>query len=188
MVYCRFTKSRGPPNLGNQRVEKSASPMFGKVCCGLNFDKLALQLWNLQPRSSVWLAFPLLLADTFTDSSKEMESSSWIIIRNYMAYIVGTSSLVSVLAFLCSQGSPGDNPASSWASRREFWRSVTSTLFCSCGNQEPKATVFQHKKCHAHHSNGVDVYSARPKFPRSTEDTEILCSKSSFARFYPFVM
>ena len=71
MIYCRFTKSRGPPNLGNQRVEKSASPMFGKVRCGLNFDKLALQLWNLHPGTQVkrvfMLAFPLLLADTFPD-------------------------------------------------------------------------------------------------------------------------
>jgi len=52
-------------------VEKSASAMFGKVRCGLNFDKLALQLWNLHPGTQVkrvfMLAFPLLLADTFPD-------------------------------------------------------------------------------------------------------------------------
>ena len=56
-------------------------------------------------RSSVWLAFPLLLADTFTDSSKEMESSSWISSSVTIWPIVG--SLVSVLAVLCSQRSPG---------------------------------------------------------------------------------
>jgi len=49
--------------------------MFGKVRCGLNFDKLALQLWNLHPGTQVkrvfMLAFPLLLADTFPDSSQK---------------------------------------------------------------------------------------------------------------------
>jgi hypothetical protein len=36
--------------------------MFGKVHCGLNFDKLALQFWNLHPGTQVkrvfMLAFP----------------------------------------------------------------------------------------------------------------------------------
>ena len=107
MIYCRFTKSRGPPNLGNQRVEKSASPMFGKVCCGLNFGKLALQLWNLQPRypgqASGWPS------PYFLQIHSPIQAKRWNPVHGSSSVTIWpiVGSLVSVLAVLCSQRSPG---------------------------------------------------------------------------------